>query len=80
MKIFSLFAVAAALLVPVTTFGCPGCIAANEESRNAFLFTTALMTFIPLIGISIAVRVIQARLKRAEDDAQRVEDALFEQT
>ena len=51
---------------PSLALACPGCIAANEENRNAFLFTTALLTLIPLIIIGFTVRWLQARAKERE--------------
>ena len=52
------------LAVPSLSLACPGCIAANEENRNAFLFTTALLTLIPLIIIGFTVRFLQAKAKK----------------
>ena len=80
MKALSSFIVILAFLMPVAAVACPGCIAANEESRNAFLFTTALMTFVPLIGLAIAIRFLQARARRVEEEAKRTENVLFERS
>ena len=67
------------LLCPVVVWACPGCIAANEENRNAFLFTTALLTFIPLIAIGGVVRWLQTRSERMKDEADRTSEAFLKQ-
>ena len=54
------------IAVPTVVQACPGCIAANEENRNAFLFTTALLTLIPLIIIGFTVRYLQAKAKKQQ--------------
>jgi hypothetical protein len=60
-------------------FACPGCIAANEENRNAFLFTTALLTFIPLIAIGGVARWLQGRAARLKDEAENAGEAFLKQ-
>ena len=60
---------------PLIAFACPGCIAANEESRNAFLFTTALLTFVPLIAIAGTVRWLQWRNERRRDQQEDFSDS-----
>ena len=47
---------------------CPGCIEANEANREAFLFTTGLLTLIPLIVIGCIVRVPAIESKRHREE------------
>ena len=69
------------IALPSAALACPGCIAANEEHRNAFLFTTALLTLIPLIIIGFTVRYLQAKAKkqRRQEQADAVVRSALEQ-
>jgi hypothetical protein len=54
--------------LPAVASACAVCIGGNEANREAFIFTTILLTIIPLIVIGCSVRWIQKRC--AERDAQ----------
>ena len=56
------------LCVPTAVMACPGCIEANEANREAFLFTTGLLTLIPLIVIGCIVRFLQLKAKRHREE------------
>ena len=57
-------------LASSTALACPGCIEANEANREAFLFTTGLLTLIPLFVIGCIVRYIQLRARRLQDEEE----------
>ena len=59
------------VIAPSLAWACPGCIGANEENRLAFLGTTALLTFIPLIVIGVTVRWLQLRARRLEEESRQ---------
>ncbi len=56
------------LLVSSFSYGCSVCGFSKEESRKAFLFTTALLTFLPLSIIGGAGYYVFRRLKGYDED------------
>lgn len=62
------------LLLPGLAAACTVCMGGQEEaSRQAFVGTTAFMTFLPLTVIGIAVVwFVRRALAREEEDAERV--------
>ncbi len=54
--------------LPDVAFACPGCIAGTEENRVAFLVTTGLLTFLPLLMIGGVVYWLRKRARRAEEE------------
>ena len=58
------------MFLPATGWTCAVCVGGNEPNRMAFIFTTILLTIVPLVVVGCAVRWIQ---KRAEE-----RDALLE--
>lgn len=64
-------AVLGALIVaalPDVALACPGCIAGTEENRVAFLVTTGLLTFLPLLMIGGVVYWLRKRARQAEEE------------
>lgn len=59
-----LFALLVLTVLPATSWACAVCVGGNEPNRMAFIFTTILLTIVPLVVIGCAVRWIQ---KRAEE-------------
>ena len=62
-------------LGPGVAAACTVCMGGQEEaSRQAFVLTTALMTFLPLTILAIAAWwFLRYALAREEDEAQRLE-------
>ena len=48
MRAAQLLAASAVLLLPAAALACPGCFAAAENNRSAFLITTLVLTLLPL--------------------------------
>ena len=59
---------AVVLLAPNVAWACPLCIAAREESRIAFIVTTGILTFLPLMMIGGVIWWIRKRYQAAERD------------
>jgi len=51
-------------------FGCSVCGFGEDPARWAFIFTTAILTFIPLIAIGSVVYYAWSRAKREADIKQ----------
>jgi high-affinity Fe2+/Pb2+ permease len=75
--VLALLTVAALVLLPGLAAACTVCMGGQEEeSRQAFVATTALMTFLPLTVIGIAVWwFLRNALAREEDEADRIRQA-----
>ena len=71
-QITTLFCILVFLSLPTAALACPGCIEANEANREAFLFTTGLLTLIPLIVIGCIVRFLQLKAKRHREEQSEV--------
>jgi len=62
------------LWIPRISTACAVCMSGNEEqSRQAFIWMTAFMTFLPLVMLFFAIRwfVRRAIAREQEDDAAR---------
>lgn len=59
-----LFALVAVVVVlwPDVAAACPGCTATSEENRIAFLVTTGILTFLPLMLIGGVVYWLRKRV------------------
>lgn len=59
-------------LVPSVAFACPVCFSGSDETRAAFLLTTALLSLLPLamIGGLVYVLVLRSRELDAEERAE----------
>ncbi len=59
------------MMLPNAVWACAVCVGGNEENRQAFIFTTILLTIIPLVFIGGSVRWLQKRSaeRQAEIDA-----------
>lgn len=64
-------------LLPEVAHACPVCGQALEQSRVAFIISTALMTLLPLVVLGSTGYWVVRRIKRreAEDDAARLAGA-----
>lgn len=62
----------AVTVAPSVAFACPVCFSGSDETREAFLLTTALLTFLPLamIGAFVYVLVVRSREIDAEERAE----------
>ena len=58
--------VAAVALIPETAHACAVCFSASEENREAFLLTTAFLTFLPLGMVSGAGLWLRHRIKERD--------------
>jgi hypothetical protein len=71
----SLFArIVLGLLIFTTTsdlFACAVCGVAKEESRIAFIVTTGILTFVPLIVIGFVIYYIYRQVKARESEASK---------
>ena len=56
-----LFGISILSLLPSSGWACAVCVGGNEPNRMAFIFTTILLTVVPLVVIGCAVRWIQKR-------------------
>lgn len=68
--LFAFFAsFVAIVIVPSVAFACPVCFSGSDETREAFLLTTAILTFLPLamIGGFLYVLVVRSRELDAEE-------------
>jgi hypothetical protein len=62
----------ALLLLPVVAHACPVCSTGFEQNREAFIETTAIMSFLPLALIGgVAYYWRKKSRERAEDEAER---------
>ena len=59
-------------LIPVDLWACAVCVGGNEENRQAFIFTTVLLTLIPLIVIGSLVRWAQRRSEERDAEQERL--------
>ena len=58
-----LLAVVGALALPSVAFACPNCIDAVEGSRMAFIVTTGILSFLPLMMIGGTVLFFRHRAR-----------------
>lgn len=64
MKIGTPFVVfALCTLLPAWTWACAVCGTTNESAREAFLFGTIAMTFLPLLGLFFGVYLVRRWLR-----------------
>lgn len=52
-------------------FACAVCGVSKEESRIAFIVTTGILTFVPLIVIGFVVYYIYRQVKARESEASK---------
>jgi hypothetical protein len=64
--ILAVAAVAAVALVPETAHACAVCFSAADENRDAFILTTAFLTFLPLGMVSGAGLWLRHRVKERD--------------
>ncbi len=62
-----LTALSVALLVPGWAWACAVCGTTNESAREAFLFGTIAMTFLPLLGLFFGVYLLRRWLRTREE-------------
>ena len=69
--------VAAVALVPETAHACAVCFSAVDENRDAFVLTTAFLTFLPLGMVSGVGLWLRHRVKEreAEESSPSPEDS-----
>jgi len=69
--------VAAVALIPETAHACAVCFSASEENREAFILTTAFLTFLPLGMVSGAGLWLRHRVKErdARESLESPEDS-----
>ena len=60
--------IAAVALFPGTAHACAVCFSASEENRQAFILTTAFLTFLPLGMIAGAGVWLRHRVKERDAD------------
>ncbi len=58
--------VALIFLLPSAGWACAVCVGGNEPNRMAIIFTTILLTVVPLVVIGSAVRWIQKRSEQRD--------------
>ncbi len=56
----------AVLALPARLYACPVCGVGKEGARFAFIFTTGLLTFVPLIMIGSVCYYLWRRTQRAD--------------
>ena len=64
------------LFTPTLGFACSVCFDPNDEARIAFILTTGLLTFVPLIVMWLLFRWLK---KRAEDYDRETEILLSDE-
>ena len=64
MKFISSLIALLCVFMPTLSFACSVCFDPNDEARIAFILTTGLLTFVPLIVMWLLFRWLK---KRAED-------------
>ena len=62
-QLYSLIVLATLALTTKPLHACAVCFGNDGEARFAFLWTTALMTFVPLTMLAIGIVVIRKLLK-----------------
>lgn len=65
------FAFLLILLAPAHALACAVCAGNNEESRVAFILTTAFLTVLPLLAIGGGVWWLAKRASEAELEHER---------
>lgn len=63
MKLYSVIALVFFTLTTNPLHACAVCFGNDGEARFAFLWTTALMTFVPLTMLAVGIIVIRKLLK-----------------
>lgn len=59
------------LWAPRIAEACSVCGAADDKSKNTFIFTTAFLTFLPLTIAGVVGFWVVRRIKRLESDVDR---------
>ena len=62
-----LFGVTALTLAPNWAWACAVCGTTDESAREAFLFGTIAMTFLPLLGLFFGVYLLRRWLRTREE-------------
>lgn len=66
-----LLALAMTLFTPAVAHACPVCFDPNEENRWAFIFTTVLLSTLPLLMVGGVVLWIRDTVRASGGEARR---------
>ena len=62
----------AVLAVPSLAEACPVCFSGRDESRMAYIWTTVLLTFTPLLMVGLTLFLIRRHIQQSEDSAEEL--------
>ncbi len=71
-RAISLIGLAALTLVPNWAWACAVCGTTNESAREAFLFGTIAMTFLPLLGLFFGVYLLRRWVRTRQEGSADV--------
>jgi len=57
-------------LLPAIANACPVCFSANDANRAAYIGTTVLLTFLPLIAFATIALWLRRRFKQMEREVE----------
>jgi hypothetical protein len=70
MKFFTVFATFVCMCFPSIASACSVCFDPNDEARIAFIITTGLLTFIPLIAMWLLFRWFKRKAEEFDRETQ----------
>ena len=77
MRTAPLFAALAVLLTPELAEACSVCFSGQDQSRTAFIATTAFLSILPLVLIGSMVFWIRSRARALETRGEDAEHGLL---